>query len=115
VWAAINEAFTTSYKFCPKKPEQVAAAFEKVEAPRGSRVWAWTELHLGVLDYYRQQCSKAREHFRQVAEAMEQGPEKTLAMMNAGQCNEALHDREEAVRAYRIVMSLRAQPRPSGV
>src|SRR4029077_15689622 len=49
------------------------SAFEKVDSPKGSCAWAWTQVRLAMLNLLEDHHEKALEHARAVADVMEDG------------------------------------------
>ena len=102
---AINRVHERYGPYALRQPQPIAALFEKVEAPKGSYAWAWTQLRLGVLAFDGQDYKKASGHFAAVADAMDHGAEKSLALMNAGTACRAAGDVEGAAY-YRIARTV---------
>lgn len=83
----------------------VIPAYQKVEAPTGSYVWAWTRLRLGAIHFRAGDFAKALEHFQPVADTLGHSPEKSMALINAATCHLAMKDKQEAGRYFRIALS----------
>jgi len=79
------------------------ADFEKVEAPKGTYPWTWSRLRLALLNLRADQPEKALEHARAVADAVEMGPEKIMALNQAAVASWRLGQIEQARRYYQIV------------
>ena len=88
--------------------------FEKVDAPKGTYPWAWARLSIGMIYAH---CGSPWERaaplrgkgaapFREVAEAMPTGPEKSIALLGLGF---ALEDDkaawDEAARYYQAALA----------
>jgi TolB-like protein len=80
--------------------------YEKVQASQGSYPWAWTQLRLGMLRFRAGEFVAARPHFQAVADRMPNGPEKSLAVLNAAACALAIGDKAEARRYYQVALSM---------
>ena len=82
----------------------VIAAFEKVKAAKGSYAWAWTQVRLAMLNQRDDHFEKALEHARAVADVMEIGPEKILALFYAGVSAERLGQSEQRSRYFQSII-----------
>jgi hypothetical protein len=87
-------------------PAAIVSWYEKVRAPEGSHPWAWTQLRLGLLRFHAREFAAARAHFQAVADRMPNGPEKSLAVLDAAICALAEGHKGEANRYYQIAMSM---------
>lgn len=83
----------------------VVAAFEKVRAPEGSLVWAWTGLRLGLLHGQAHNHAAAVKYLRPVAERMPRSPEKTMALLDLGYCHQELAEPAEAAQYWRAALT----------
>jgi TolB-like protein len=84
-------------------PQQAAAAAAKlaqVDAPEGSYAWAWTRLGLGQCRLLAGDYAAAARQFQQVADRLDQGPEKSLAALDAGLAFRLAGDTATAARYY---------------
>ena len=59
-------------------------AFEKVDAPKGTYPWAWAHLWIGTSHASHRKPNEAIAQYREVAETMPTGPEKSMALLNLG-------------------------------
>jgi len=76
--------------------------FQKVDAPKGSYPWAWARLWIGSIHAANGRHGEAAPFFREVAEAMPAGPEKSMALVNVGYMLEFDNGRwEEAIRYHK--------------
>jgi TolB-like protein len=76
--------------------------FQKVDAPKGSYPWAWARLWIGSIHAANGRHGEAAQFFREVAEAMPAGPEKSMALVNVGYMLEFDKGRwEEAIRYHK--------------
>jgi TolB-like protein len=80
--------------------------YQAVNAPKGSYPWAWTQSRLGLLYVHAGDYGRALACFSAVADAMDQGPEKVMALSDAAYCCEHLKRVEEAKRYYRTILTL---------
>jgi len=83
----------------------LAAAFAKVEAPKGSYAWAWARIRLAQLELQANRPAEALGHARAVADVMDPGAEKILALFLAGAGAEALDQPDDAARYYESAMA----------
>ena len=81
----------------------VVPAFEGVDAPKGSYAWAWAQLRLAMLHTQAGHPDKALEPARAVADSMDPGPEKVLALFLAAGAAEHLGRSEQAARYLQAV------------
>ncbi len=79
--------------------------YEQAEAPKGSYVWAWTQLRIGALHLQSGRVAEALEHFRPVADLIDHSPEKSMAVLSAAACHLALESDDEAARYLKVAMS----------
>jgi WD40 repeat protein/TolB-like protein len=87
-------------------PERALSIYEQVDAPAGSVIWAWKHLRLGRMCLVQDDFENGLAHFRDVSERMEPGPEKSIALLNRGYCEEQLKRTEQARQSYEAVMLL---------
>jgi hypothetical protein len=90
----------------PLPIEGLSAAFAKVDAPKGSYAWAWARIRLGMIALQEGQPARALEHAQAVADVMEPGAEKLLALFLLGVCSEDLGKPDDAVRYYEFIRTL---------
>ena len=86
--------------------QAVIEGFLQVDAPPGSFAWAWSRLRVGSLLFRSGDFGSASVHYREVAERMPNGAEKSLAVLNLSVCHEALGNLEEARRYEQLVLSM---------
>ncbi len=86
--------------------ESVVEAYDKVRTPAGSLAWAWSRLSAGAILMEEEDFSGALPYFCKVAERMEQGQEKSLAIINAALCYENLNDTDSATRYYKMALQI---------
>lgn len=86
----------------PSDPREVVKRYQDVRAPEGSYPWAWTQLHLGETYFHTEDFAKALTCFREVADRMDHGPEKSMALVNVATCYRRAENLEEAERYYKI-------------
>ncbi len=98
--------YSSSYIQQPSHLPKAASLFQDVQAPEGSYPWAWSRLYLATVLFFQEDYQNASKNFKLVANRMEHGPEKALAILNAGLCYELLNDREEAIRYYKIALTI---------
>jgi hypothetical protein len=79
------------------------AEFAKIDAPRGTSPWTWTELRIALLHLRANQPEQALEHARAVADAVALGPEKTIALTQAAVASWQLGQIEQARRYYQVI------------
>jgi len=100
------DARWSSVEDSPNDRQGVVEAFREVDAPKGSHAWAWSQLRAGSLLFNRKDFRSAAVHYREVAERMPNGAEKSLALLNLSVCHEALGNAEEARRYEKLVLSV---------
>jgi TolB-like protein len=82
---------------------ELAKTFDKVDAPRGSRPWLWTQLRLGEIRYQQGDFDAALTNFQNVSEAIAQGPERLMGIAGMAQCHLAAKRIDDAKRLYRLL------------
>ncbi len=100
------DARWSSVEDSPNDRQAVVEAFLEVDAPKGSHAWAWSQLRAGSLLFNRKDFRSAAVHYREVAERMPNGAEKSLALLQLSVCHEALGNAEEARRYEQLVLSV---------
>jgi hypothetical protein len=81
----------------------LTGAFAEVDAPKGSPVWAWNGIRMGMIALQEGQPARAIEHARAVADLMDPGAEKVLALFLMGVSSEVLGKPEDAARYYEFI------------
>jgi len=76
--------------------ESLAIEYAAVEAPTGSWPWAWSRLRIGAMYFYADDFKSALAEYLAVAEQLENGGERVMAMLGCASCYKMLGQRSEA-------------------
>lgn len=80
--------------------------YERVDAAKGSVLWAWSRLRIASLLFRGGDYKSAAANYREVTERVGQGPEKSIALLNLGVCRNEMGEPGEAEATYRQVKSV---------
>jgi hypothetical protein len=82
------------------------AAYEKVDAERGSYAWIWTKLRLAAMCYDRKEDQAALEIYREIVETIDASPEKSIAILMMVACHQRLGNTEDALKIREAAKTL---------
>ncbi len=105
---AIVKHFKVSPEFDVGNAGAAIPAYEKVDAAKGSYAWAWSRMWIGNILCYSAKFNAAAAVFREVAETMPAGPEKSLALWNLAHA--ASFDKSRLNEVARYCQALRDGP-----
>jgi WD40 repeat protein/tetratricopeptide (TPR) repeat protein len=76
--------------------ERLIAEYSKINAPKGSPTWAWTQSRVGSLHWKQGDIEKAAARYQGITDGLVSDPEKVRAMISLSKCYRKLGNNERA-------------------